>query len=136
MNRRQFVVGAASLVLAPRALAGGVPLALVTADRESRLVVLWLGSGQVRAHVPTPASPRSIESVGESAVVAHTDLGVVSLVRRLRVVDVLRGFEEPRYTAAHPDGRHAYVTDATRGEVVALDVVRGRITRRVHVGAR
>src|SRR5215212_3324454 len=136
MNRRQFVVGAASLVLAPRALAGGVPLALVTADRESRLVVLELGSRRVRAHVSTPASPRSIESVGESAVVAHSELGVVSLVRRLRVVEVLHGFEEPRYTAAHPDGRHAFVTDAARGEVVALDVVLGRVTGRVHVGER
>ena len=137
MNRREFVVGAASLVLAPRALAGGgVPLALVTADRESRLVVLELSSRHVRAHVPTPATPRSIESVGETVVVAHTELGAVSLVRHLRVVDVLRGFEEPRYTAAHPDRRHAYVTDAGRGEVVALDVVRGRVTGRGHVGAR
>ena len=136
MNRREFVVGAASLLLAPRALAGGVPLALVTADRESRLVVLELSSRRVREHVPTPASPRSIESYGETAVVAHSELGLVSLVRRLRVVDVVRGFEEPRYTAWHPNGRHAYVTDAARGEVVALDVVRGRVTGRARVGAR
>ena len=136
MNRREFVVGAAALVLAPRALAGGVPLALVTADRESRLVVLELSTRRVRAHVPTPASPRSIESVGQTAVVAHSELGLVSLVRRLEVVEVLRGFDEPRYTAAHPDERHAYITDAARGEVVALDVVRGRITGRARVGAR
>lgn len=136
MDRRQFVIGAASLLLAPRALAGGVPLALVTADRESRLVVLELSTRRVRMHVPTPASPRSIETVGESAVVAHSELGVVSLVRDSRILDVLRGFEEPRYTAAHPDGRHAYVTDAARGEVVALDVARGRVIGRAHVGLR
>jgi DNA-binding beta-propeller fold protein YncE len=136
MNRRQFVVGATSLVLAPRALAGGVPLALVTADRESRLVVLELSGGHVRAYIPTLASPRSIESVGETAVVAHSEGSAVSLVRRLKVLDVVHGFEEPRYTAGHPDGRHAYVTDAARGEVVALDVVRGRITGRGHVGSR
>jgi DNA-binding beta-propeller fold protein YncE len=134
VDRRQFLVGAACLALAPRALAGGVPLVLVTADRESRLVVLELGTGRVRTHVPTPASPRSIESVGGSAVVAHSELGAVSLVRNLRVVDVLHGFEEPRYTAAHPDDRHAYVTDAARGEVVALDVVRGKVTGRTRVG--
>src|SRR5439155_26329780 len=58
------------------------------------------------------------------------------LVRDTRVVSVLRGFGEPRYTAAHPDGRHAYVTDAARGEVASLDVVRGRVLARVRVGAR
>ena len=47
------------------------------------------------------------------------------------------GFGEPRYTAGHPDGRHAYVTDAKRGEVVALDVLRGRRCRaRAGRGAR
>jgi len=136
MNRREFVVGAAALVLAPRALGGGVPLALVTADREARLVVLELASGRVLKHVPTLASPRSIEAVGETAVVAHSEHGAVSLVRRLRVVGVLHGFDEPRYTAAHPGGRYGYVTDAARGEVVAVDVVRATVAGRVRVGRR
>jgi hypothetical protein len=50
------------------------------------------------------------------------------------VEHVLRGFGEPRYTAAHPDGRHAYVTDAKRGEVVALDVIRGPSCAAARVG--
>src|SRR5207244_102264 len=54
----------------------------------------------------------------------------------LTVADVLRGFGEQRYTAGHPDGRHAFVTDAERGEVIALDVLRGRVLGREHVGAR
>src|SRR6266545_3110467 len=137
MDRRRFVVGAASLVLAPRAFAKArVPVVLVTADEESRLVVVDLAGGRVLRHVPTLASPRSIETVGETAVVAHSELGAVSLVRDTRVVHVLRDFGEPRYTAAHPDGRHAYVTDAARGEVAALDVVRGRVLARVRVGPR
>src|SRR3954470_14186567 len=119
MDRRRFVVGAASLVLAPRAFAKArAPIALVTADEEARLVVVDLADGRVLRHVPTLASPRSIETVGETAVVAHSELGAVSLVRNLRVVGSLHGFGEPRYTAAHPDGRHAYVTDAERGEIV------------------
>ena len=79
--------------------------------------------------VPTLRFPRSIEAVGDRAVVAHSEIGAVSIVdgRSLRVVHVLHGFGEPRYTAGHPDGRHAYVTDAARGEVVALDVLRGRV---------
>jgi DNA-binding beta-propeller fold protein YncE len=137
VKRREFIAGAFALALAPSALAKiQAPTALVTADEESRLVGVELKSGRVIRHVPTLASPRSIEAVGESAVVAHTELGAVSLVRAMRVIHVVRGFGEPRYTAAHPDGRHAYVTDAARGEVVALDVVRGRVLAREQVGRR
>jgi DNA-binding beta-propeller fold protein YncE len=137
VNRRQFVVGAVSLVLAPRALARSRgPVGLVTADEEARLVAVDLATGRVVRHVPTLSFPRSIETVGGSAVVAHSEVGAVSLVRGLSVVRVLRGFEEPRYSAAHPDGSLAYVTDASRGEVVALDVVRGRVLARERVGDR
>ena len=137
MNRRDFLAGAAALALAPRALAAvRRPIALVTADEESRLVAVDLATGRVLTHVPTLAYPRSIEAVGDAAVVAHSELGAVSVVRDLSVVRVLRGFGEPRYTAAHPDGRHAFVTDAVRGEVVALDVVRARVVGRARVGVR
>jgi DNA-binding beta-propeller fold protein YncE len=139
MDRRQFVVGAAGLALAPHAFAAsleGTSVALVTADLESRLVAVDLASGRVLRHVETVAFPRSIETVGSTAVVAHSERGVVSLVRNLEVRRVLHGFAEPRYTAAHPDERHAYVTDAKAGEVVAVDVVQGRIVGRVAVGAR
>jgi DNA-binding beta-propeller fold protein YncE len=81
--------------------------------------------------------PRSIEAVGDRAVIAHSEIGMISIVRAgtLSVAHVLRGFDEPRYTAAHPDARHAYVTDAKRGEVIALDVLRGRVLARTAVGA-
>jgi hypothetical protein len=139
MDRRAFVTGAASLVLAPRALArlAGRELALVTADEEARLVAVELPGGRVRRYVRTLPKPRSIESVGPMAVVAHSEIGAVSLVRgaTLEVEHVLRGFGEPRYTAGHPDGRHAYVSDARRGEVVTLDVLRGRVLGGVSVGS-
>src|SRR6187551_2128577 len=141
MDRRAFIAGAAALAASPRALArlaaAGEEVALVTADEEARLVAVDLASGRVRRHVPTLAKPRSIETVGPMAVVAHSELGAVSLVRAatLRVEHVLRGFGEPRYTAAHPDGRHAYISDAKRGEVVALDVIRGTVLARARVGA-
>jgi len=139
MDRRVFLAGAAALALSPRGLAeieAGREVALVTADLESRLVAVDLRSGRVLRHVPTPARPRSIETVGSRAVVAHSELGVVTIVRSpsLSVAHVLRGFGEPRYTAGHPDGRHAYVTDAERGEGVALDVLRGRVLTWVRVG--
>ena len=137
MNRREFVVAAASLAFAPTALARlGASVALVTADLESRLVAVELPSGRIRGYVRTLPSPRSIETVGNVAVVAHSEIGAVSLVdgATLSVAKVIRGFDEPRYTAAHPDGRHAYVTDAQRGEVICLDVVRGRVLHRAQVG--
>ena len=125
--------------MAPRALArlSGRQLALVTADEEARLVAVELPGGRVHRYVATLPRPRSIEAVGPMAVVAHSEIGAVSIVRgaTLEVEHVLQGFGEPRYTAGHPDGRHAYVTDAKRGEVVALDVLRGRVLSRARVGA-
>jgi DNA-binding beta-propeller fold protein YncE len=140
MNRREFVALVAASALAPRTLAtAGTrrPLALVTADLDARLVVVGLWDGRVRGSIPTLAYPRSIETVGGVAVVAHSEMGVVTIVdaATLRPIRVLRAFGEPRYTAAHPGGRHAFVTDAQLGEVVAIDAVRARIVGRAHVGA-
>jgi DNA-binding beta-propeller fold protein YncE len=44
---------------------------------------------------------------------------------------VLRDLVEPRYAAAHPDGRHAFITDSGASGVVAVDVVRGLVLGRV-----
>jgi DNA-binding beta-propeller fold protein YncE len=140
MDRRTFVVGAASLALAPRAFAeslGGKPVALVTADLESRLVVVDLATGRVLRYVTTPPGPSSIETVDEMAVVAHSAEGVVSVVDawKLEVRHVIR-VGRPRYTAAHPAGRFAFVTDEISGDVVTIDVMRGRIVGRAFAGPR
>jgi molecular chaperone DnaK len=141
MNRRQFVVGAVSLPLtlrhSPGALAGGTPAALVTADTQSRVAAVELSTGEILRSIPTLAGPRSVESVsGRIAVVCHTTHGAVSLIDgpTLRVTHVLRGFDEPRYTAAAPDGRHAFVSDSGAHDVVTVDVVRGRAIARVALG--
>jgi YVTN family beta-propeller protein len=140
VDRRQFLAGATGLLLAPRvrlAAPRGL-VALVTADLESRLVAVEVPGGRVLRHVPTLAYPRSIQRVGTKAVVAHSDIGVVTVVegRTLEIAYALRGFVEPRYTVGHPDGRHAYVTDAGRGDVAVLDVATGRVLAREVVGAR
>src|SRR4051794_13565942 len=141
MDRRTFLAGGLSVVVArkwPARWGPGEPVALVTADEEARMVVVELATGRIRGYVKTLPKPRSIETVGLTAVVAHSELGAVSIIRSptLSVAHVLRGFGEPRYTAAHPDGRHAYVTDAKRGEVVVLDVDAGRVVGRAPVGAK
>jgi DNA-binding beta-propeller fold protein YncE len=141
MNRREFVVGAVTLPLAlrlaPGALAGGTPVALVTADTQSRVAVVELSTGKVLRSVPTLAGPRSIETVsGVLGIVCHTVQGAVSIIDgpKLVVRHVLLGFDEPRYTAAAPNGRHAFITDSGRHEVVTIDVVQGRKIARVDVG--
>jgi hypothetical protein len=142
MNRREFIAGSAALALGIRAAGAGAgrrspPVALVTADLESRLVAVEVEQGRIVRYVDTLPYPRSIETVGGFAVVAHPDRGAVTIVdgRSLSVAHVVRGFGEPRYTSAHPRGRYAFVSDAERGEVVALDVLAGRVLARTNVGS-
>lgn len=144
MNRRDFLLAAAgapvALTLGPRAAAARAapagPLALVTADLESHVVAVRLADAVSIARIATGPGPRSIESGGfPLAVVAHTQHGVVSLLggSPLRVRKELDVFAEPRYTAVHPSGQLAYVTDSRAGEVVALDLAAGRVLGRVDV---
>lgn len=133
MNRREFLVLAAAVPYTWRGALRSSPLALVTCDAQARLAVVDLGSQRVLHSIPTLPDPRSIELVGSRAVVCHSAVGAVSIVDGRRVVHVLRGFQEPRYTAAHPDGVHAFVTDSGRSGVVVVDVVRGRVLGRVRL---
>jgi hypothetical protein len=134
VNRREFVVLAGAAPFAARsALAAAVsaPWALVTCDAESRLAVVDLTAFRVVRSIETLPDPRSVELVGGRAVVCHTAVGAVSIVGAQGVQHVLHDFVEPRYTAAHPDGVHAFVTDSGRSGVVAIDVMRGRVLGRV-----
>lgn len=139
MDRRRFLLAAAAAPFAasrvPAALAAASPLALVTADLEAHVVAVELESGRIRARIPTRPGPRSIERVGGTAVVAHTDQGAVSLLdgSSLAVRHVLDGFEEPRYTAASRDGRTAFVTDSGRVDVATVDVRRGEVAARLRL---
>lgn len=137
MNRREFVLGAAALALAPEALArrlGGTPTALVTADLQSHVVAVDVWSGRVVRRIRTAPGPRAIETVGNDAVVAHTEHGLVSLLdgARLRVRGVLEAFLEPRYAVA--SGKHAFVTDSRAGQLVVVDVPAARVVGRVELG--
>jgi DNA-binding beta-propeller fold protein YncE len=141
MNRREFLAAAAAAPLALRFGANGLaaplrPLALVTADREARIVAVDPIRGRTRAVVATLPGPRSIESVaGRNAIVAHTAEGAVTLIEAapLSVRRVLRGFGQPRYTAARFDARYAYVTDSGLGDVAVIDVRHGRVVHRTEL---
>jgi DNA-binding beta-propeller fold protein YncE len=141
MNRREFVLAAAGAALSVRgssafgSLLGGTPLAYVTADLESHVVALDLGTARVVDRIRTGPGPRSIEAVrGTIAVVAHTEHGVVSLLdARGRLRTEVERFAAPRYTAVHPRLPYAYVTDSEREEIVVLDADRGRVLWRTAV---
>jgi hypothetical protein len=126
VDRRSFLFAVAA---APFALRGDV--AYVTADTESHVAVVDLLSGIVVYRIPTRPGPRSVERMGDVAVVAHTVIGAVSILDGFGVRHVLDTFEEPRYTAGARDGRHAFVTDSGRVELLTVDVVRGEIIGRV-----
>jgi DNA-binding beta-propeller fold protein YncE len=138
VNRREFLASAAAVPFALRATeawAKTAPFALVTADLEARVVVLDPLSGRVVRHIATGVGPRSVETVGgRLAVVAHTTEAILSLVDVRRVRAYVKGFREPRYTAAHPSGRLAYVTDSELGDVAVVDVLRGRVLERTELG--
>jgi DNA-binding beta-propeller fold protein YncE len=133
VNRQEFLLAAAA---APIALRFGTraPLALVTADQQSAVVVVDPYAGRMLRRIPTRPDPRSIERVGETAVVAHTATGEVTLLQGFAVRHVLRGFGEPRYTAASPSARYAYVTDSGRADLAVVDVVHARVVARLHLG--
>jgi DNA-binding beta-propeller fold protein YncE len=143
MNRRKFVGGAVAvpvaLALDPLAFAarlGGTPVAYVTADLESHVVVLDLATGGVVRRIRTGPGPRSIESVHDwLAVVAHTEHGVVTLLDAAtsRIRAELDSFATPRYTAVHPRHPLAYVTDSASEEVVVVDAKAGRVLSRARV---
>jgi DNA-binding beta-propeller fold protein YncE len=138
VNRREFLASAAVLPFALRtadAWAGTAPLALVTADLEARIVVIDPVSGRVVRHIATGVGPRSVEAVGgRLGVVAHTSAAILSIVDARRVRTYVKGFGQPRYTAAHPNGRLAYVTDSKLGDVAVVDVHRARVLDRTELG--
>jgi len=127
VDRRSFLLAAAA---APLALHGAA-FAYVTEDTEARVAIVELRTGRVVHRIPTKPGPRSIERAGAVAVAAHTVVGAVSVLDELGVRHEIAGFEEPRYTAAARDGRHAFVTDASRIELLSVDLARGAVVGRV-----
>jgi DNA-binding beta-propeller fold protein YncE len=135
VDRRRFLgLAAAAALFGPEAVRAAPPLlAVATCDLDERLAVVDVAAGRVVRFVACPPDPRSAELVGvHDVLVCHTATGVVSILDgRSLTLRVLHRFAEPRYTAAHPDGRHAFVTDSGSVEVVAVDVQRGRTLGRV-----
>ena len=127
MDRRSFLLAAAAAPAMLRHAVASEPLAYVTADTESQVVLVGMTTGKIYRRIATPPSPFSIERVGAHAVVAHTVTGRVTVLEQ----HVIEGFAEPRYTAAALDGRHAFVSDSGDTRLVTIDVLGGAIVGHV-----
>ena len=125
----------AVLALAPRAKATleRAPVALVTVESQNRLLAVDVGTGRVVRRWSLPADPENVEAYAGEAAVVSARGGAVTLIdtRTLKVRRIVRGFGSPHIAAYSPDGEYLYVTDDARGQV---DVVRGRVIRRIFVG--
>jgi DNA-binding beta-propeller fold protein YncE len=143
LDRRELLLATGGLLLgagqarAVTARARRPALALVTADTDAHVVVVSLGSGRVVGRIATGDGPRSIQSDRGNVLVGHALTGRVTVIsdRPPAVRRVLRGFEQPRYGAFAPGGRHAFFSDGGAGEIAVIDIERARVVRRVGVGA-
>jgi YVTN family beta-propeller protein len=126
--------GSASYAVTTRS-AGGIPVALVTAESENELLAVSLPGGRVlrRVHLLDPEAVAATPS-GQVAVVSPT--GTVTLLdwRSLRVLTVLRDFRSPQIAAITPDGQWVYVTDSATGELSVIELQTRRVVDRVFVG--
>ena len=117
--------------------AGGNAVALVTAERQNRLLAVELSSGKVLRRVSLPADPQNvIGGPGTTTVVVSPAAGAVSLLdwRSLKTIRVFRGFASPHIAAFHPSGEWAFVTDDSTGDLTTIELAGTRIVSRIFVG--
>jgi DNA-binding beta-propeller fold protein YncE len=115
------------------------PQALVTAERQNKLVAVDLPSGRIARAVPLPPDPEDIATNGATGglvIVVSSSAGQVTVLDRatLRVIRRFGGFEEPHIVAVSPDGQHAYITDDSRGTLTVIRLSDLRVTSRIYVG--
>jgi DNA-binding beta-propeller fold protein YncE len=145
MNRRELLIAAAATPIglgwptgARASARGGTPLALVTADSESRILAVDLTDMRIVRSLAVPHEPHGIEAVDllRAALVMSNESGTITVLDATvpRVRRVLDGFQAPRYAAGDPRGRYAYVSDEGAGQVIAIDVPAARVIGRVEVG--
>jgi YVTN family beta-propeller protein len=118
---------------------GGTPVALVTAERQNELLAVSLPDGRVLRRIPVAADPETVAAqVAGPAVVVSPGSGTVTILafHTLRRLAVLHGFRTPQIAAITPDGKWAYVTDSTTGELSVIALATDRVVDHVPVGAR
>lgn len=113
--------------------------ALVTDERQNRVLVVALPSGRVVRRVRVPNDPQDIAATpnGGTVVVVSSAAGKVTLLQRssLHRAWTFGGFVQPHIVAISPDHSYAYVTDDSQGTVTAIRLSDMTVTSRTVVGA-
>jgi DNA-binding beta-propeller fold protein YncE len=114
------------------------PQALVTDERQNRLLVVALPSGRLARSLPVPPDPEDIAASGNGGyvVVVSSQAGKVTILNRatLKPIKTFSGFQQPHIAAISPDGTYAYITDDARGTLTAIRLSDMRVTDTVAVG--
>jgi YVTN family beta-propeller protein len=121
---------------APGHVAGGTPVALVTAESQNEVLAVSLPGGKVLRRVRL-ADPQTIVAEPNGQAVVVDPEGSVTLLdwRSLKVLAVLHDFRSPQIAAIAPGGNYAYVTDSGSGELSVISLAARRVVDRVYVGA-
>jgi DNA-binding beta-propeller fold protein YncE len=112
-------------VVAP-ATPTAVPIAeaLVTDERQNRLLIVELANGRTVRRVLLPSDPEDVAVNGDGGVVAvvSSRVGKVTVLSRdtLHPIRTFGGFAAPHIVEVSPDGQYAYVTDDVRGTVTVI----------------
>jgi YVTN family beta-propeller protein len=140
--QRSRVGEAAAAPAAPgprRAAVVSRPQALVTDERQNRLLVVNIPSGRVAHSTTLPPDPEDIaaSSDGGVVIVVSSRAGKVTVLdrRTMRALKTFGGFDLPHIAAISPDGDHAYITDDARGTLTVIRLSDLRVTSTVRVGA-
>lgn len=116
-------------------LAGGSPVALVTAESSDEVLAVSLPAGKVlrRVHL---VNPQAIAAQPSGPAVVVSPSGTVTLLayHSLRPLKVSRSLRSPQIAAITPDGKWAYVTDAATGKLCVINLAERKIIDQVFVG--
>jgi DNA-binding beta-propeller fold protein YncE len=117
-------------------LAGGSPVALVTAESSGEVLAVSLPAGKVlrRVHL---TDPQAIAAQPSGPAVVVSSSGTVTLLayHSLRPLAVFHSLRSPQIAAITPDGRWAYVTDSATGSLCVINLAERKIVDTVSVGA-
>lgn len=119
---------------------GGTIWAFVSVSDGNRLAVVNVDGERVVGTIRLPRGSREIAAT----IDGHRVLAVSASSRTVTEADgvsravtrVFRGFGRPAVVVLADDPRYAYLADEARGLLDVLDLARGGVSRRLHVGPR
>ena len=115
------------------------PVALVTADTEAHAAVVSLGGAARAAARARRSRARAASRAGGGRAIVGTARPArrrCSRAGRRGCGGSCAAFRSRATASSRPTAGHAFVTDSGHGELAVIDLERGRVVRRVEVGAR